>query len=188
MDMKDFFHDLGDIVSRVDKFTDPEFFDTKVELLVEEAGPDILGYSTTYLRIKTTAKVNASFMFKKFKFGMSKVDDIWYTNERQVHSAKQRWVEALTHSGYEQLDQLSSDFRSKITGPILKQKMVMEITNYKKNKVDKYIENMRAVSIKEVASSEIPEATFEKPDCKKINKKQTRKAANSMFKEGKLKL
>jgi len=188
MDMKDFFHDLGDIISRIDKYTDPEFFDTKVELLVKEAGPEILGYSTTHLRIKTTAKFSASFMHKKFKYGITKVGDIWYTNDRQVHPAKQRWVEALTHTGYEQLDQLSSGFRSKITGPILKQNTVMEITNYKENKVDKYIENMRAVSLKVVASSEIPEATFDKPDCKKINKKQTRKAASSMFKEGKLKL
>jgi hypothetical protein len=30
---------------------------------------------------------------------MKKVDDIWYTKEREVHPAKQRWIEALTHSG-----------------------------------------------------------------------------------------
>lgn len=188
MDMKDFFRDLGDIISRIDKFTNPKFSDMKVELLVDEPGPEMLGYVTRHLRIQTTAKVKASVLTKKFEYGMTKVDDVWYTKDREVHPAKQRWVEALTHSGYEQLDQLSSGFRSKITGPILKQNSVMETTDYKKNKVDKYIENIRAVSLKELKSSEIPEGTFSKPDCKKINKKQTKEAATSMFKEGKMTL
>ena len=188
IDMKDFFRDLGDIVSRVDTYSNPKFSDTKVELLVEEAGPQILGYSTTHLRIKTTAKVRASFMFKKFEYGMTKVDDVWYTNDREVHHAKKRWIKALTHSGYEQLDPLSSGFRSKIKGPILKHNTVIETKDYKKNKVDKYIQNVRAVSLKELKLSEIPEATFSKPDCKKIDKGQTKDAAKSMFKEGKLTL
>ena len=186
--MKDFFRDLGKIISRVDRFTSPKFSDMKVELLVDEPGPAILGYATRHLRIQTTAKVKASVLTKKFEYGMIKVDDVWYTNDRKLHPAKQRWIEALTDSGYEQLDQLSSGFRSKIKGPILKQNTVMETTDYKKNKVDKYIENMRAVSLKELTSSEIPEATFSKPDCKKIDKKQTKDAAKSMFNEGKLTL
>ena len=188
IDMKDFFRDLGDIVSSIDKYTNPKFSDMKVELLVDEPGPEILGYATRHLRIQTTAKVKASVMFKKFVYGMTKVDDVWYTNDREVHPAKKRWIKALTHSGYEQLDQLSSGFRSKIKGPILKQNTVMETTDYKKNKVDKYIENVRAVSLKDLNLSEIPEGTFSKLDCKKIDKGQTKDAAKSMFKEGKLKL
>lgn len=188
VDMKEFFGDLGDIISRIDTFTNPKFSDTKVELLVDEPGPEILGYATRHLRIQTTAKVRASVLTKKFEYGMIKVDDVWYTNDREVHPAKQRWIETLTHSGYEQLDQLSSGFRSKITGPILKQNTVLETTDYKKNEVDEYIENVRVVSLKELKSSEIPDGTFSKPDCKKIDKGQTKDAAESMFKEGKLTL
>lgn len=188
VDMKEFFRDLGDIVSRVDRYVNPKFSDMKVELLVDEPGPEILGYATRHLRIQTTAKVKASVLTKKFEYGMTKVDDVWYTKDREVHPAKQKWIEALTDSGYEQLDQLSSGFRSKITGPILKQNTVLQTTDYKKNEVDKYIENVRAVSLKELKPSEIPVATFSKPDCKKIDKGQTKNAAESMFKEGKLKL
>lgn len=64
----------------------------------------------------------------------------------------------------------------------------MEMTNYKKNKLDRYIQNVHAVSLKELKSSEIPEGTFSKPDCEKIDKGQTKDAATSMFKEGKLTL
>lgn len=109
VDMKDFFNDLGDIVSNIDTFTNPRFSDMKVELLVEEPGPEMLGYTSTHLRIQTTAKVKASILFKKFEYGITKIDDIWYTKAREVHPAKKRWIEALTHSGYEQLDQDPSD-------------------------------------------------------------------------------
>ncbi|MGB5278806.1 MAG: hypothetical protein WBP02_16765 [Gammaproteobacteria bacterium] len=188
VDMKDFFRDIGKIVSRIDTLARPKFSDMKVELLVEEPGPDILGYATTHLRIQTTAKVKASVLMKKFEYGMNKVDDIWYTKEREVHPAKQRWIEALTHSGYEQLDQLSSGLRSKIGGPILIHNSAMETTNYKENKVETYGRKVRVVSIKELKSSEVAEGTFTKPDCKEINKGQTKDAAKSMFKEGKLTL
>lgn len=188
VDMDDFFSYLGDLLSRIDAFTNPKFFDTKVEVLLDEAGPEILGFKTRHLRIQTTAKVKAFLLVKKFEFGMVKVDDVWYTNDREVHPAKQRWIEALTHSGYEKLDMLSRGFRSKISGPILKQNTVLETTNYKKNEVEKYTQNFRAVSHKELESSDIPSDTFSKPDCKKINKGQTKDAASSMFKEGKHKL
>lgn len=186
VDMKDFFRDLGEIVSNIDSLVNPKFSDMKVEVLVEEPGPEILGYASTHLRIQTTAKVKASVLFKKFEYGMTKVDDIWYTKERETHPAKQRWIEALTHSGYKQLDQLSSELRSKIAGPILKQDSVMETTDYKKNKVSTYGHKVRVVSFKELKSSEVARGTFSKPKCKKINRGQTKNAAKSMFKEGKL--
>jgi hypothetical protein len=44
------------------------------------------------------------------------------------------------------------------------------------------------VSLKELKSSEIPEGTFNKPECKKIDKGQTKDAATSMYKGGKLTL
>ena len=147
VDMKDFFRYLGKIVSRIDTLANPEFSDMKVELLVEEPGPEMLGYSTMHVRIKTTAKVRASVLTKKFEYGMNKVDDIWYTKEREVHPAKQRWIEALTHSGYEQLDQLSSGLRSKVGGPILLHNSVVEVTNYKENKVETHGRNHQGTGI-----------------------------------------
>ena len=188
VDMKDFFRDIGDIISRIDTLANPKFSDMKVELLVDEPGPEILGYATTHIRIQTTAKVKASVMMKKFEYGMKKVDDIWYTKDREVHPAKQRWIEALTQSGYEQLDQLSRGLRSKVGGPILIHNSVMEVTNYKENKIETHGKKVRVVSIKELESSEVPVGTFTRPDCKNIDKGQTKDAAKSMFKEGKLTL
>jgi hypothetical protein len=97
-------------------------------------------------------------------------------------------TEETAQKVWEQLDQLSSGLRSKIGGPVLIHNSAMEVTNYKENKVETYGREVRVVSIKELKSSEVAEGTFTRPDCKKINKGQTKDAAKSMFKEGKLTL
>jgi hypothetical protein len=188
VDMKELFRDIGNIISDVDTLVNPDIYDTKVELLLEEAGPEILGYATTHIRIKTTAKAKASVMFKKYNYGITSVDDVWYTNDRKEHKAKKRWLKALTHTGYDELDKLSRAFRSEIDGPILMHDIVVETTNYKLNKVDTYTRNIRVVSLEKMKSSEVPENTFSEVDCKKINKRRTREATKSMVKKGKLTL
>jgi len=188
VDMKDLFRDLGDIISRIDSFTNAKFTDDKVEVILQETGPEILGYATTHVRIKTTANIKASILVKRFKFNLNKIDDVWYAKGHAIHPAKKRWIEALTHSGYENLDKLSSNVRENINGSILKQESVMKITNLKKNVVDTYARKLRVVSIQELDSSAVAKGTFVKPKCKKIKKSQTKGVAKSMFKEGKLAL
>ena len=188
VDMNEFFRELGDIMWNMDNLTNPKFSDMKVELLVEEPGPEVLGYATTHLRFQTTARIKATVVFKKYEYGMVKTDDIWYAKDREIHPAKKRWIEALTHSGYEPIDQLSSELRSKIPGSILKQDSVVKTTDYKKDKVDSYEQKVRVISVKEVKSSEVAAGTFNKPDCKKISKSQTKDAAKALFTEGKFTL
>ncbi len=188
IDMDNFFRDLGDIMWNVDSLANAKFSETKVELLAEEPGPEISGYATTHLRVQTTAKVKARVLFKKFEYSMTKVDDIWYTKDREIHPARKRWIEAITHSGYEQIDQLSSELRSNIPGAVLKQDSVVKITDYKKGKVDTYERKIRVVSVKELKSSELPKDTFTSPDCNDLSDSQIKDAAKAIFKEGRLTL
>ena len=186
--INDFFRDLGDIMWNMDSLANATISESKLELLLEEPGPEISGYDTIHLRFRTTARVNARVLFKKFEYGMTKTDDIWYTQEREIHPARKRWIEALTHSGYEQIDELSSALRSKIPGALLKQMSVVTITDYKKGKVDTYERNVRVASIKELESSEVPEDTFTSPDCNDISDSQLHDAAKAIFKEDRLSL
>jgi hypothetical protein len=188
IDMNDFFRDLGDIMWNMNSLANPKFSETKVELLAEEPGPEMSGYATTHLRFQTTARINARVLLKKFEYGMTKTDDIWYTKEREIHPARKRWIEALTHSGYDQIDQLSSELRSKIPGAILKQDSIVKITDYKKDKVDTYERKVRVVSVKELKSSELPEDTFTSPKCDDLSDNQINDMAKSIFKEGRLTL
>lgn len=188
VDMKDFFRDIGDILSRLDSFANAEISNGKVELVLQEKGPKILGHATTHIRLQTTANLKASVMFKKFGFTVKKVDDFWFAKDREMHDVKKRWIQALTQSGYEVLDTLSRESRANIRGPVLKQDSVMQLTNTKKNKVDTYTRKLRVVSVRELESSQVAEGVFAKPKCKKIKKSQTKNAAKTMFKEGKLTL
>jgi len=188
IDINDFFRGLGDIMWNMDSLANATISESKIELLAEEPGPKISGYETFHLRFQTTAKVQARVLFKKFEYGMTKIDDIWYTKERDIHPARKRWIEALTQSGYEQIDQLSSQLRSNIPGAILKQDSVVKITDYKKGKVDTYERNVRVVSIKELKSSEVPQDSFISPDCNDISDSQLEDAAKAIFKEGRLTL
>lgn len=188
VDMDDLFQDIGDILSRVDSFTNAEFSNNKVTILLQEPGPKISGYATTHIRLQTIANIKASILLKKFGFTLNKVDDIWYAKDREIHEVKKRWIEALTNSGYEVLDQLSRELHGNILGPILKQESVMQITNTEKNQVDTYTRKLHVASAQELKSSELPEEVFAQPRCKKIKKSQTRNAAKAMFKEGKLTL
>ncbi|MFW2372045.1 MAG: hypothetical protein ACN4GM_02920 [Gammaproteobacteria bacterium] len=188
VNMDDFFRDIGDIVARVDSFTNAQFSNNKVAVLLQQPGPEISGYATTHIRLQTTANIKASILLKKFGFTLKKVDDIWYAKNMEMHEVKKRWIEALTNSGYEVLDQLSRELRGNITGPILKQKTVMQITNTEKNQIDTYIRKLRVLSVQDLKSSEVSEKVFAQPRCKKIKKSQTKNAAKTMFKEGKLTL
>ena len=188
IEMNDFFRDLGNIMWQLNSLANAKFPEMKLELLLEEPGPEISGYATTHLRFQTSVKANARILFKKFEYGMTKVDDIWYTKDLQIHPAKKRWIEALTHSGYEHIDQLSSDLRSSIPGPVLKQNSVIKITDYKNDQVDTYERKIRVVSIKELESSEVPKDTFTRLDCEDIDESQIKDAAGSIFREGRLNL
>ena len=186
VDMNDFFRELGDVMWNMGSLANAEFSDTKVELLVEEPGPEISGYATTHLRFQTTARAKANIIVKKFEYGMTKVDDIWYTKDLEVHPAKKRWIEAITHSGYEQVDELSSELRSKIPGHVLKQNSVVKTTDLKKDKVDTYEQKISVVSVKELKSSEVAEGAFSLPKCKNISNSQIKDAAKKMFTEGRV--
>lgn len=186
--MEDFFRDVGDIVSRLDSFANAEITNDKVELILQEKGPEILGHATTHIRLQTTANLKASVLFKKFGFTLKKVDDFWYAKDREMHDVKKHWIDALTQSGYKVLDKLSSELRGNIRGPVLKQDSVMHLTNTKKNKVDIFTRKLRVVSVQKLESSQVAEEIFAKPKCKKIKKSQTKNAAKTMFKEGKLTL
>jgi hypothetical protein len=188
VDMKDFFNDIGAIITRLDKLANATVTENKVVKLGEEPGPEMLGYSTTHVRFESTARIKASILLKKFEFRLKATDDVWYTTDVDVNPIKKRWLEALAQTGYEELDKLTSKRHAQILGPILKQVTEIETVDVKKNKVQTETRKGEVVSVQELKSSDIPEETFAKPDCKDLNKDQMREAEKNMFKEGRVTL
>jgi hypothetical protein len=188
VDMKEYFRDLGEIIARVDSFANVKITNDKVVNVLEESGPEILGNPSIHIRLETTADIKASILIKRYKFKLRKVDDIWYARDREMHIAKKRWIEALTHSGYEKLDNLSSQARGSIPGAILKQETEIKITNVKEDEIDIYTRKINIRSIEDMDSSAVPEGTFVPPECDGLDKKQMKDVTKTMFGKGKFTL
>lgn len=186
--MEDFFRDLGDILARIDSFANAAITNDKTVILQKEPGPTMHGYATTHLKVQTTANIQARIMHKKFDYTLKKVDDVWYANDIGIHPVKQRWVQALTNSGYGTLDKLSKAFRNMIKGATLKHESIIEVSDNKKQKVDTYIRKLEVATIKEVKSEKLKADTFSKPECKDINRTQMKNVLETAFKESKLTL
>jgi hypothetical protein len=188
MNMNEFFNTIGDLITRIDSITNAKYSNTSVDQVLEEAGPEILGHQTAHIRIQSTAKIKARVLVKSYEYELKKVDDFWYARDIQIHPARQRWIEALTHSGYEHLDKLSQQIRGSVKGALLKEESVMHVTDVNKNKTDTFGRKITVTAVEEVKDAELAEDIFNKPECQDIKKDQVKDVAKGMFKEGKLSL
>lgn len=186
MDTGEFFTYLGSLALKVEGIANLEITDPKVKKVHEKKGPNILDYPTTHVRLVTTASGKASVLFKKYEYKVHITDDIWYSTEMEMHPVRKRWLEALSQSGYKQLDMLIDQWVANLPGAILKQESVIKVTNVIKNKEDIYSEKTRIVTIEKLKPSDISKQIFDMPKCKTISKKEMRDTAKDLFEKGKL--
>lgn len=181
----DFFKRLGSSLSNFEALVNPKTLEMKTTKTKEEPGPKILGYPTTHVQLVTTAKGQASFLFKKYEYTIKHTDDVWYTTAVEYQSFKKRWLEAMVQTGYPKMDEMFRERAKHISGPILKLESEMLTTNVKKGRTTVELEKAQITSVKEVKSSEIPQQTFVVPKCKNITQKQLISTAMDMFDESK---
>jgi len=181
-----FFTYLGSLALKVEGIANLEITDPKVKQVHEKKGPNILNYPTTHVRLVTTASGKATVLFKKYEYKVHITDDIWYTTKMEMHPVRKRWLEALSQSGYKQLDMLIDQWAANLPGAILKQESVIKVTNIIKNKEDISTEKTQVVTIEKLNPADIPKQTFNMPKCKTISKKEMRDTAKDLFEKGRL--
>lgn len=186
MDTGEFFRYLGSLALKFEGIANMEISDPQIKKVLEEKGPKIHGYPTNQVRLVTTANGKAAVMFTKYDYKVHITDDIWYTTNLEMHPVRKRWIEALSTSGYKQLDILINQWVDKIPGAILKQESVIKVTNVIKNREDITTEKTRVVTIEKLKPSDIPKQTFQMPKCKKLSKKEMRSTAMELFERGKI--
>ena len=186
MDTREFFRYLGSLAHKFEGIANMEIIDPQVKKVLEQKGPKILGYPTNHVRLESTAAGKAAVMFKKYDYKLHITDDIWYSTELKMHPFRKRWLEALSQSGYKQLDTLIDQWTAHLPGAILKQESVIKVTNVLKKEEDISTEKTRVVTIEKLKSSDIPKHTFQMPKCKIISKKEMRDTAKDLFKKGKI--
>ena len=183
----EFFRNLGGQVTNA-----VEFFNVKAEAptvrkVVEEPGPDILGFKTTHVRLETEAKAYAWFLFLKFEYTVKMIDDLWYTTDVEIHPIRVKWLQALTQSGNDIVDNLFNQFVAKLPGPVLKSESVMDITNVRKKSTKTQQERTVVTSVEEVGA-DVLDKLFVKPSCVVMDDDEIQEKGKALFSAGRLML
>lgn len=184
---EEFFRNLGDQVTHAIDFFNVKAESPTVKQVLEEPGPEILGFKTTHVRLETNAKAYAWFLFLKFEYTVRMVDDLWYTTDVEIHPIRQKWLNALTQSGNSIIDTLFSDVTSKLPGPVLKSESVMDITNVRKKSTKKHREKTIVISVDELKQNELDQL-FILPECEMMDDDEIQEKGKALLSGGKLML
>jgi hypothetical protein len=187
MQTEEFFKNLGS------QFTDAiEFFNVKaqnptIKKILEEPGPEILGYKTTHVQLETNAKAYAWFLILKFEYSVKIIHDIWYATDVEIHPIKRKWINAITQSSNDIIDSMFTDFTSNMPGPILKKEAVIDITDARKNETKTKKVHTVVTELKKLTTAELDEI-FKMPECEAMDDDEVQEKAKFLFYTGKLAL
>ena len=187
MQTEEFFKNIGS------QFTDAiDFFNVKAEKptikkILEEPGPEMLGYKTTHVQLETNAKAYAWMLFWKFEYSVKIITDIWYTTDVEIPSFKRKWIDALTQSGNSIIDSMFTDFTSNLPGPILIKQSVIDITDVRKKETKTQKVHTQVTEVKELSLEEL-DKIFKMPECEAMDDDEVEEKAKFLFDARKLAL
>lgn len=183
MQTEEFFKNLGDQVTNAIEFFNVKAESPTVKQILEEPGPEILGYKTTHVQIETNARAYAWFLFLKFEYSVKIIDDLWYTTDIEMHPVRKKWINALTQSGNSIIDSLFADFTAKLPGPVLKKESVVSITDARKKETKTQTIRTVITEVDELESGELDEI-FKMPECQTMDDDEVQEKANLIFSTG----
>jgi len=187
MQTEEFFKNLGGQVTHAVDYFNVKAESPTVKKILEEPGPDIMGFKTTHLQLESNAKAYAWFLFFKFEYTVKIVDDLWYTTDIEIHPIRKKWIRALTQSGNNIIDDLFGEYTSQLSGPILKTKSVMGITNVRKKSTKTTKQNTVITSLEELKPDEL-DKIFKMPECEVMDDDEMQEKGKALFSAGKIML
>ena len=180
MKTEEFFRNLGDQATEAIEFFNVTAESPTVKKVLEEPGPEIEGYKTTHLQLETNASAYAWFFFIKMEYSVKIIDDLWYATELEIHPVRKKWINAITQSGNNLIDQLFTKFTANIPGPILKQESVTNITNVRKNETKIQKRRSTIKKVEELKADEL-DKIFKMPECKVMDDDEVQEKAKTLF-------
>ena len=183
----EFFMSLGDQVTNAVEFFNVKAESPTIKQVLEEPGPEIMGFKTTHVRLDTNATAYAWFLFFKFEYAVKIVDDLWYASDVEIPPIRKKWLNALTQSGNRLIDQAFADYTSKFSGPIIKSESVIDITNVRKKSTKTEKQRTILTEIKEMQPDEL-DKIFIMPECEKMDDDEIQEKGQALFSAGKIML
>ncbi len=187
MQTEEFFKNIGAQLTNAIDFFNVKAENPTIKKILEEPGPEILGYKTTHVQLETNAKAYAWFLFLKFEYSVKIITDIWYTTDVEIHPIRKKWIDALTQSGNNIIDSMYTDFISNLPGPILKKQSVINITDARKKETKTQKVYTQVTEVKELSSEEL-DKIFKMPECEAMDDDEVEEKAKFLFDAGKLAL
>jgi hypothetical protein len=187
MQTEEFFKNIGGQLTGAMDFFNVNTESPTIKKILEEPGPDMLGFKTTHLRIETNASAYARIFFIKFEYTAKITDDIWYANDTEIHPIRKKWIKALTQSGNNLIDTMFADFTSNLSGSILKQETVVDITDQRKKETKTQEIHTTVTTVEEIKPNQLDEV-FKLPECEVMDDKEVQEKAKALFTGGKIML
>lgn len=182
-DTQEYFREMGQLLHSVERWTNLEITDVSVEKILEEPGPELLGYATSHVRVRTTARFKASVLIKKFRYSLEIIDDVWIAPQLEIHPIEKQWIAAQTNTGFEQLDNILDSWNKQLPAMILKQESVVRLEDLLKEKESTKKEKIEITAIEMLDPSKLSEETFRPPSCEKVSRKEMKETAKDMLKD-----
>jgi hypothetical protein len=133
--------------------------DPKVEKVLDEAGPSILGYPTRHYRLVTTYAMEMSFFGRKNVTQVVREEEIWSTTKFKFGGLKAWTSKQQVRTGNEELDKLVDARKDAIQGLYLKHIAVNKsIDANKRETVTRH-----TTEVSEIKEGRLAAALFEMP-------------------------
>ncbi len=182
-DSEQYFREMGRLLHKARRWTNLEITDVKVEKVLEEPGPELLGYATTHVRLVTTAGVKYSVLVKAHEYTLTITDDVWMAPQLAIHPIEQQWINAQTSTGFDLLDQLLDSWYLHLPATIIKQESVFKQIDLVKKTESTKVDKITVISIEALDPLQISEEVFKMPKCDKVSRQKMEAAAKVMLKK-----
>jgi hypothetical protein len=133
--------------------------DPKVDKVLDEAGPSILGYPTRHYRLVTTYAMEMSFFGRKNVTKVVNEEDIWATTKFKFGGLKAWASKQQVRTGNEELDKLVDARKDMIQGLYLKHAVVNKSTDANKRETV----TRHTTEVSEIKEGRLAQALFEMP-------------------------
>jgi len=165
METDKFFKDVGSSLRRLGKLVGLKVAPVELNKVLEEPGPEILGYPTTHVRLESTIAGEARLIIKKYEYTAKLSEDIWYATDLEMHPIRKKWIAALTQSGIPGFEDLTSKWSEHVQGAVARHVLELELTDVVKGKKTTTREEIEATALEQLDAAQLPENVFKVPDC-----------------------
>jgi len=178
---KAFFNGMGELLQFATEFVNADVRVGNFDITLNEPGAKMLGHSTRRLKLNYSLKAKASFLFIKREYTLGFRDEVWVSPELTLNPIEQAWVDAMSETGYKQLDSISKQWNQQVTGTVIKLISDVTLHNVTKNEKRHKQERIEIKKLETLKSTDIPAETFKVPACKKVSTDEMEEAAKDML-------